>query len=232
MRSKFKKQRRGAAAAAARRAYKRRATVARVPRRIISTPIINVQRQFHLENWTPSNVATINFWRYYTCSLASLPSYLDFAAPFDQFRINAVKFTFRPRYDSFAGNDTTDTTLPGVSNQSGGRLSVILDPMSNYTPSGVYGASNHNIFLENGKAKVYPGNRDVNVYYKPTVNQEVGGLSAGKRTRAPFLQCATATGLTHNGFHIYAHDVNFTGVFGQSWDVYVTYYMTFKGLRP
>lgn len=86
--------------------------------------------------------------------------------------------------------------------------------------------------MENGKARVYNGNKDVSVYFKPMVNAETGGLSAGRRIRAPWLQCSQATGLVHNGFHVYASENNFTGVFGQSWDVFVTYYMQFSGLRP
>lgn len=231
MQSKFKRPRRGKRAAAARRSAKR-STALRLTRRVTSTPIINVQRTFWWENWVPTSVATSNFWRYYTFRLQDLPSYLDFAAPFDRFKINGIKVTFRPKYDNFAGNDTTDTTLPGVTNQAGTRLSIINDPVSNYSPSGVYGNGTYNQFLENGKVRIQNGNKDVNVYFKPMVNSETGGLSAGRRIRAPMLQCSQAAGLVHNGFHIFANDVNFTGVFGQSWDVYVTYYMTFTGLRP
>lgn len=231
MQSKFKRQRRGSARAAARRTYKRYQK-ATVPRRLISTPKINVQRSYWYENWTPNTVATNNFWRYYSFRLQDLPSYLDFAAPFDRFRINAIKVTFRPRYDNFAGNDTVDTTLPGVTNQAGCKLTIINDPASNFAPAGVYGSGTYNIALENGKARVHNGNKDINVYFKPMVNSETGGLSAGRRIRAPMLQCSQAAGLVHNGFHVYANDVNFTGVFGQSFDVYVTYYMTFIGLRP
>lgn len=231
MRSRFKKPRRGKRAATMRRTAKR-ASALRMTRRITSTPIISVQREFWYESWTLNNVAVNNYWRYYSFRLQDLPSYLDFAAPFDRFKINGIKVTFRPKYDNFAGNDTVDTTLPGVTNQGGARLSIINDPASNFAPAGVYGAGTYNIFLENGKARVANGNKDISVYFKPMVNAETGGLSAGRRIRAPMLQCSQAAGLVHNGFHVYASDTNFTGVFGQTFDVYVTYYMTFTGLRP
>lgn len=197
----------------------------------IREPYLQMSRTFWKETWTPSTVATSNFWKYYTFLMADLPSFSDMTNVFDRFKINGIKVTFRPRYDGFAGNDTVDTTLPGVTNQGMCRLHIINDPASNVTPSGVYTSANMNAFLENGSVRSYSGSRPISIYFKPTVNVTTGGVAAGRRVRAGWLQSTAGTSIEHNGFHVYAQDVNFTGVFNQAWDVFVTYYMAFKGLR-
>lgn len=191
------------------------------------------KRTFWLENWSPNTATTAGFWRYYQVSMNSMPSVGEFTPLFDQYRINAIKFTFRPRYDSFAGNDTVDTTLPGVTNQGGTQLHIINDPYSIIGASGTYNSTNLNTFLEQGSVKSYNGNRAVSVYYKPTINKTVDGAAGGnnvERARAPFLN-ANNTSVVHNGFHVFAQDINLTGAFGQSFDVFVTFYMTWKNLR-
>lgn len=210
------------------RRVRRKLTVARPIRQ---TPQLSFTRTFWYQNWTPSTVATSNFYRQWSFQLAFMPQYTEFSNIFDQYRINAIKCVFRPRYDGFSGNDTTDTTLPGVTNQAGTKLHVIVDPKANITPVGAYNNGTLNTMLENGRVKTYSGNRDVTVFFKPMVNNNVGGLNAGRRIKAPWMQCATADAVDHYGFYIFAQDINFTGVFGQSWDMFITYYLQFKDLR-
>lgn len=211
-----------------RRPYKRRRMMRskRVPRSYIRNSMVMVKRTFWFENWSPNTTNTNGFWRNYALGLSNLPSVNEFTAVFDQYKINAIKYTFRPRYDSFAGNDTTDTTLPGVTNQAGTHLHVIVDPHSTITPSGTYNSTNLNAFLENGSVRSYNGNRAVNVFVRPSVN--LNGVE--RRVRAPWIQSGQ-NAIQHYGIHVFAQDINLTGVFGQSWDVFVTYYMQFRNLK-
>lgn len=193
-------------------------------------PIMKYVRTFRLENWTPSTATTADFWRYYQPTFAQLQAYTEFTTLFDEYRISALKLTFRPRYNSFDGANTTDTTLPGVTNQGQTYLSIIVDDStSTPAPAGVYTVTNYNGFSEIGRVKTYVANRPISVYWKPKVTDTVQGLNC-RALRSPWIGI-DQTGISHRGVHAFAHDVNFTGVFGQSFDVYLTYYLMFKGFR-
>lgn len=197
-----------------------------------SPPMVRVKRRVFISNWQPNTVSVDGFWRYYRFQIDALPSLTEFTNLFDTYKIGALKVEFRPRFDSFAGNDTTDTTLPGVTNQSGTYLSVIKDPYSTTLPVGTYTSANYNAFCENGNVRTYNGTRPVTVYYKPTIDNLVGFgvVNQFSRRRSTFIQANSVT-VPHHGFHIFAHDQNFNGTFGNSFDVYVTFYMTWKRIR-
>lgn len=214
------------------RAAKRRA-VRRIPRGVRAPMTLAVKRKFYLENWQPSTATTNGFWRYYSFNLAQMFDVGQFQAVFDQYRINAIRVEFHPRYSEFAGNDTTDTVLPGVTNQAGTRLSVMVDTRSSVVPSGAYSSATYNSFLEQGNARTHQGNRPVTVYFRPSVSTTLGANVAGAaRKRAPVMMLdASGQQVNHTGFHIFAWDPNFSGTFGQSFDILVTYYLTFRGMR-
>lgn len=193
--------------------------------------IVSIKRTFNLGYWQPSTVSTSDFWKYYTFRFSDLPSYTEFQPLFDLYKINAIKVTFRPRFNSFDGANTTDTTLPGITNQQGTNLHIVVDPYSaNTAPTGTYTRSNMNTFLENGKVRTYNGNKAVSVYFKPTILDAIGDGTVTRAIKAPWLYTG-GVGTQHYGFHAFAQDVNMTGTFGQSWDIFVTYYMQFKGLK-
>jgi len=198
--------------------------------RHIKDNVCYFKRTLCFETWTPSTITTADFWRYYRINLAQLPSAAEFAALFDQYKINGLKFTFRPRYSEFAGNDTTDTTLPGVTNQGQVLAHVIVDPHNVSVPSGTYTRANLNTFLENGNVKSYQANKPFSVYYKPTVDTTVQSVGSARRIAAPWLQ-TTQLGIDHNGFHMFLSDVNLTGAFGNAYDVFVTYYFCCRNQR-
>lgn len=202
----------------------------RLLRTVRSRPLMRCQRTTYIGNWQPSTVGTNDFWRYYTFSLSQVTNRSDFTNLFDQYRITGLKYVFRPRFSGFDGSNTTDTTLPGVTNQAGVFLHVIVDPQSVFGPTGVYSAANLNLFLEQGdKVKTYSGNRAVKVFFRPLIKNTVEGGNA-QLIRAPWLNTTNDT-IGHQGFHIFAQDPNMTGVFGQSFDVFVTAYMQFKSMR-
>lgn len=202
-----------------------------VPRMIRSRiPQMNYSRTFWLQNWSPSTVATNDFWRYYTFTLSQVPNYGELTSLFDQYKISALKYTFRPRYDGFMGNDTVDTVLPGVTNQGKTHVHIVNDPKSTISPGGVYNSTTLNSFFEQGRVKTRGGNRAFSVYFKPCVANDADGVNIAQYVRAPWLNTST-NAIVHRGFHIFLQDINLTGVFGQSYDVFVTPYMKFKNMR-
>lgn len=205
----------------------------RVPRKVPLPMTLSVKKKFYLENWAPNTATTAGFWRYFVFQIGQLPDIATYVALFDTYQINGIKVEFHPRFTEFAGNDTTDTVLPGVTNQQGTRMSLLPDPKSNLAPSGAYGSGQYNDFLQQGDPRTYEGTRPFSIYIpKPQVGETVGAsIVGGVRRRAPILQLANGQNIDHAGFHAFAWDNNFSGSFGQSFDVLVTYYVTFRGMR-
>jgi len=99
------------------------------------------------------------------------------------------------------------------------------------TPSGTYTSANMNTFLENGKVRTYTGVRPFSFTIKyPTVVNDFNNTANSMFQRSPFLP-TTNTGVTNQGAHVFIADVNLTGLFTQSYDVFVTAYCTFKGMK-
>lgn len=203
----------------------RRQRKARIPRPI-KQAVLTTSRKFWLEHWTPVALTTDRFWKYYTFNPSLIPNWADYFNLFDQYKINALKFEFRPRWDNYAGSDRT---APGDTNASGTFLHVCNDPYSSVTvPSGVYSTATLNTFMEQGPVKTYRPGDVVTVYFKPTVNMDTAA-GPNVRVRAPYLTNNTIS--QHLGFHVFAQDSNMIGQFNQSWDVYVTAYFTMRNLR-
>lgn len=214
-----------------RRYRRRRPAVRRIPRvpRSLRLNAISFKRKTWVGNWQPSTASTVDFWKYYSFSLNAMTAYQDVTNMFDEYRIAGLKVEFHPRFNGFAGNDTTDVTLPGITNQSGTKLHILVDPSSTLTPSGTYTSSTLNLLLENGNVRTYSGNRVVSVYYKPKVFNTVSGLAANM-IRSPWIR-TDQVALPHYGFHAFSQDNNFSGTFGQSWDVFVTYYVQCRDIK-
>lgn len=211
----------------------RRGMVPRIPRGV-RMPAMTVQRTWWSGNWTPTTVSTSDFWRYITVNLGACPNVAEYTALFDSYKILSVTFILRPRYDGFNGENTTDTTLPGVTNQGATRVHVLIDPKSTVSPSGTYTSSTLNTFLEQGsKVRTYAGNRDVVIPVRyPVYIDDINGTAAStyKSTKTAWFSTAN-TGITIRGAHIFLQDINLTGVFGQSFDIFTTMTMSFKGIR-
>lgn len=219
-------------AAKARKTRKYRKGRARLYRRVLSKqPMVNVTRTWWSQNWVPAVTNTTDFWKYLSISISSIPNVSEYTNLFDAYKVNSLTFTLRPRYDNFAGNDTTDTTLPGVTNQGGNQVHVIIDPKSPVTPSGAYSSANLNSFLENGKVKTYMGHNPIKIHVKyPCLADDVNASTNSIFRRCPYISTAVP-GAVIRGAHVFIQDVNFTGVFGQSYDLFVTANVTFKGMR-
>lgn len=201
------------------------------PRKALSTyGQVNLQRKFWQEYWQPSTATTASFWRLYTFTLSGMPDLSDYVNGFDQYKLRGVKVTFMPRSTAFDGADTTDTTLPGITNNSTTNVHVVNDPYTISTPSGTYTSSNLNTFLSNGKVKTYVGTKPVSVFLRPTIDSTFNGQNTARRTRSPWISCSQ-TGLQHYGFHVFMQDTNLTGTFAQAFDVFYTYYVSFRNPR-
>ena len=150
-------------------------------------------RTTYSENWTPNPNSTNGFYRYYQLNLSNVNNFGEFTALFDQYKINAIVYKFVPRYDGFSGNDTTDTTLPGVTNQGATRMHIMVDPYSVDGPTGAYTSATLNSFLERGSnIKTYDGGKTFTVYFKPTYNNTVEGSNTN-RVPSKWLNTTTPT---------------------------------------
>lgn len=202
----------------------------RVPRRTLnSTGTISIKRKWWVQNWVPSTVTTNDFFRNFKFNLGNIPNYLEFTNLFEYYMITGWLIELVPRYDIFAGNDTTDTTLPGITNMSATRVLVNIDRNDESVPSGTYTSATLNTLLESGSTKTYMGNRTIKIFIRnPAANDTIGGTT-GARVRRRWINTSTAP--DHWGAKVFMYDVNFTGNFGNQYDIFYTAYLKFKGVQ-
>lgn len=216
---------------ARRASTKRRMRLSYRLKKSLKQPYLRVQRTFWLQHWVPGATATNDFWRYYSVTANNLPSIGEFSGVFDKYKLYSFTITLRPRFDSFAGNDTTDTILPGVTNQQGNHVHVVIDPSSPNSPIGTYNSTTLNQFLENGKVRTYNGIRPIRIKVNyPCFVDDINNTAASVYKRCSWMSLNNL-GVTFRGAHIFIQDPNLTGVFGQAYDVFITMDIGFKGLR-
>ena len=211
---------------------KRRAMSKRtmVPRTLNETGLVSIKRKWWVANWVPSAVTTNDFYRNFNFTLANVPNFAEFQNLFEFYKITSWVIELVPRYDGFLGNDTTDTTLPGITNQGATRVHVNVDPLDSGTPSGTYTSATLNAMLESGSTKTYNGNKKVRIYIKgPAATDTIGG-STGARVRSRWI-LTSAAAVSHWGAKVFMQDINFTGTFGQAYDIFYTVYAQFKGVQ-
>lgn len=199
---------------------KRMYRMSKVPRAVRQQQL-TFKRKFFVENWQPNTITTNGFWRLFNVAPSLLPEWSSFISIFDVYKVTGVLIEFVPKYSEFSGNDT-------VANRAGTKVHVVNDPYSIVAPSGLYNSATLNSMLEQGNCKTYSGNRTVKVFTRPTTFWDVGGSQMVKRST--FIR--TDSGNTgHKCCHVFMQDQNFTGVFTQNFDIFYTYYITFKNLR-
>lgn len=186
-------------------------------------PRIALKRTVFLFTWTFGTATTNDFWRYFEAPISDLPDLASYQALFDQYKINAVKYTFRPRYDTVTASATgTNPTST---------MHVIKDPESTVTPSGTYTGANVNSFLENGNVRSYTTNKPFSVYYRPKIYQSVSSTGTGSALTGPkYLNLNTDTTVRHRGFHVFWQQ-QAMATSTQLLDVFVTLYITLRGQR-
>lgn len=188
------------------------------------------KRTFYNGSWSWGTAATDQFWRYRTFQFGNLPSYQEITALFDEWKINAIKVTYRPRYDSISTNSVTDGISVPVITQPQAYAHVCVDPTSQLVPAGTYGTSSLNYLFENNNVKTYTLNKPFSVYLKPKCRDFVfGGGNTSKIIPATYMR---DTSVQHYGFHIYLQQNNFsTGANYVILDEYITFYFSARSLR-
>lgn len=215
--------------------YKRRRTV-RARRMNISRPkssymtrnaraTLSVNRTKYDGAWTFSTATTAGFWRYQSFTAGThIQAFSELASVFDEYKIYAIKQTWRPRYDNVQA-----PTAAGTVAQPQAYAHIALDPDSITAPTGVYSTTNLNSFLENGKVRTKTLNKPFSVYFKPRCDTNVlGGL---KRENAGWFKTSDTT-IPHYGYHMFIQQNNMDSTNTNIvLDGFVTVYAKFRNLK-
>lgn len=208
----------------ARRAYKRRRVMTRrVPRAPRMQPgAIMIKRSNYVGNWTFGTATTNDFWRYFAYDMTAFNAFAEFAAVFDEYKVNGMKVTFRPAYDT--------SIVDAVGVQAYGH--VFVDPGSTLLPSGTYTSTTLNTFLQNDRVRTKTLNKPFSVYVRPKLLDQVLNTGTGAALRSvPWIR-TTETGASFRGFHMFLQQNNFNTSNTQvKLDVFVTWYISFRNLR-
>lgn len=208
------------------RSYRKRRTmnISR-PVRALSQGVCNMKRTVYQGSWQFNTVSTDGFWRYLTFTpLTATSDWSDIQRLFDEYKINGVKFTFRPRYDGVDANPTT-LSLPTS------YAHYCVDPGSTYVPSGLYTANNLNIFLQNDKVKTRSLQKPFSIYFKPKVTDSVSGGSTAARAVNPGWIRTTEDTVSFRGAHVFLQENNMTANTNLFLDIFITLYMQVRNLR-
>lgn len=238
-------------AARARRAYRRnylkrkrmgmRSNRIRYNRRLRPSFLSVCRRVAVTSSLTPTAGSLNGFYQYIRCSLDSgiaqfnatgdrltgLTNLSEYTALFEQFRINAIKFEFRPRFQDLnqqqnvAATDTTIRNPPLVY--------INRDDHHNGSLTGTWDRAFFNVLMEHGKGKIIRADRPFSVYMrKPSVQEDV--VSGAQRyVRSPWLDLnANGTATAHRGIHMFIYNTTFDTASFPVLDVYITYYLQFR----
>lgn len=203
-----------------------RARLTRFPRVALRNQV-TLKRTYYSGIWTVSNTTTSDFWKYFEPTLSNgFNNPAEFTGVFDQYRINGITVTFRPRFDNVAAPVTGSTPMTMLKPY----LCTIVDPQSTLTPTGVYSPSTLNVLLENG-GKIRSATRPLSVWYKPMVQIPTNIGSGVMYVKSPWLR-SVDTATPHRGFHAHFFEQSFgTNFTDLSFDVYVTMNVTFKDVK-
>lgn len=206
-----------------RKRYKATRTVA-VPRQRLgmyaNRKAVAVKRTYHQGIWTFSSASTPGFYPSYTFQAGQLPSWSEFSALFKQYRFNAIKVTFYPRWTD-ADIQTNTIGIPTLFIQSN-RTALV--------PTGTYVQATLNTFLEANSRRLYM-NKPRSHYMK--VN-ELETSSGASQSQPKYGIWHNVTDSTTNfyGFNVFWYNQGFTTPPSTlTMDVLVTYYFQVKDLR-
>lgn len=194
-------------------------------RRVRAVPQVTLKRTNAIIAWSVGTASTGDFWRYYAPTTALFNNFAELAAVFDQYKVNGIKLTFYPRWDSVDANPAalTNTTVKFV---------TVVDPYSTLTPTGVYNFATLNTLMEQSGVRVRNGLRPVSVYWKPkiAIPTNVGGGVTYVDSSRMWLN-TTSTAVPFLGFHSFIATNNMSTPSGLVYDIYVTFYATFRNLK-
>lgn len=199
----------------------------RIPRTIVPAKL-QCKRTFYNGAWQFGTAQTSDYWRYFSYTLGQLPTVTEFTSLFDEYKINAIKVTFRPSYDSVP----SDAPALNVNTGPQAYAHIFIDPAQTALPAGVYNSATLNSFLENDKIRTVTANRPFSVYFRPMIRDAVQGTGANAELRRSKYIRSNETGAVYSGFNMFLQQNNFSTSNSRiSLDMFVTYYMTFKNMR-
>lgn len=209
-----------------RRVRRRTARKPRISRGMPKVSHFALMQKRYQENWAFSPLTTAGFWRYFTFTANQINDWSEFRNVFDEYRINGIKVEMRPCYDSVDLSIVTPSTLLGS-------VHVAVDPISTYVPIGVPGPGSLNLMLQQAQSvKTYKSDQVVKYYVKPKIMRQVfGGGTAGETTASTWLKCDGSEAVPHRGVHVYIQPYNWLTPTTINYDIFVTYYMQFRGNR-
>lgn len=183
-------------------------------------PISLTRRFFYAsQNW---NTTTVNgFWNVLQPRFNEMPNLAEYQALFREYKLNRIKVTFVPRYDS------TDQTGAGT----GAAMPLISYRVVNpefLTPSGVYNNSTLNAYLETG-AKTRAFRRPISVFFRPTIATDIADQVVASRGPMWTRNTTAGAAVLHNGVSYFVHFNGFvTPTANFTTDVYYTYYFQLR----
>lgn len=202
-------------------------------RRPRSEGILNIKRKFHFGLWQPNTTSVNGYWRPLYLALNQIPNYTELTALFDNFKINAIKYTLMPNYTAADANQV----YTGANILNKPQMAICYDKYSTQVIAGSYSQATWNIFAEQGKVKIVKDPlQPVHIYVsKPTVHTYTAAVSGLPSQLKPsrFLATDNYTSANHYGAQVFISDPNFSGnnLAPYSWDIYVTVYMQVKNQK-
>lgn len=190
---------------------------------------------------TFGSAATEQFYRYCTVSLTNgfqtfsatptvvcaLTNLSEYAALFDQYRLNAFKVELVPRYFNYnADQNSTTATVRNIP-----MVYIGKDALNTSTYTGVWQQVFLNGLLENG-GKCYRADKKITIFMKPKVSEQYGS-GANRYVKPQWTDLTTSAGnsMAHRGFHMFVYSNTWDNASLPVFDVYVTYYIQFKNPR-
>lgn len=218
-----------------RKATRRMAYSVKKPRRVIPTRVVRpasagakIVKTSLSTNWTFTSTAIAGYWRYLQYAASDFTEFTEFATIFDEYRVTNLKYTFRPKYNSFP---VTDGVSSSLNPYPMAWVHTIVDQSSAKIPSGAYLVGTENAMLENGSVRTFSGDKAFSFSFKPKVNSQLqSGGTASKSDWAPWIR-TTEPAVLHNGAHVFIKQHGFDTDAYTSFDIYVTASIEFRGAR-
>lgn len=220
---------------AKRRNYGRKSMAA--PRRYLrpSNASLSIKRKFYFGIWNPNTTTVNGFWRKMYVQLAQVPNFLEFANLFDQYKINAVKYTLISNYSAVDGNNANP---PATAINQKPTVHICYDKYSTVNPAGTYSTATFNTFFEQGRVKtVKDPFAPINIYVsKPTILQwqAAQATTGGAGLKVPgFLRTDNMNAVDFFGPQIFISDTNMAGtnLSQYTWDIYITVYLQCRNAK-
>lgn len=192
---------------------------------------MSIKRKFWHSLWQPATATTGQFWKKLTINLTQVPNYTELTNLFDQYKINAVKWTLIANFSAIDGNQTLGF---GGTQLAKPTVHVCYDKYSTISPSGTYSTGTLNTFMEQGKIKtVKDPFQPIQIYIRKPTYDAWDAFNSTTLKPSRFLRTDTLAGATHYGPNVFVHDPNMSGnnLAPVSWDVYCTVYMKCKGQK-